>query len=102
MAFCSFGPSRDPDADQSKVAELVTLYALGSVWGQGIGTGLWLEALKHMRERGFTDVTLWVLEGNDRAVTFYERMGMRFDGKTKTETWQNRVTLNELRYHKNL
>jgi hypothetical protein len=29
-------------------------------------------------------------------------MGLSFDGKTKTETWQNGITLNELRYRKRL
>jgi hypothetical protein len=29
-------------------------------------------------------------------------MGMTFDGRAKTETWQNGVVLNELRYHTTL
>ena len=28
---------------------------------------------------------LWVLDGNDRAIGFYERQGFRFDGSSKTE-----------------
>jgi ribosomal protein S18 acetylase RimI-like enzyme len=98
VAFCSFMPSRDGDIDKSKVAELSTIYALESVWGQGIGKQLCAEAVRQMRERGFSEVMLWVLKGNDRAIKFYERMGMTFDGKTKTETRQNDITLHELRY----
>ena len=28
---------------------------------------------------------LWVLDGNPRAIDFYERQGFRFDGTRKTE-----------------
>lgn len=102
VAFCSFMPARDDDVDRTKVAELVTIYALESVWGQSIGRALWDEASQHMRERGFSEVVLWVLKGNDRAIKFYERMGMSFEGKTKTETRQNSITLHELRYRMTL
>jgi ribosomal protein S18 acetylase RimI-like enzyme len=102
IAFCSFAPTRDDDLDKSKVAELGTIYALESVWSQGIGQQLWNKAVTQMRERGFSEVMLWVLKGNDRAIKFYERMGLVFDGKTKTETWQNGITLNELRYRMKL
>jgi ribosomal protein S18 acetylase RimI-like enzyme len=98
VAFCSFAPSRDDDMDKTKVAELSTIYALESVWSQGIGQALWDEAIKHMRERGFTDVMLWVLKGNDRAIRFYERQGLGFDGKTKTERRGESLELHELRY----
>jgi L-amino acid N-acyltransferase YncA len=49
VAFCSFAPSRDDDADKSSVAELGTIYALESCWGQGIGQKLWDEAVRQMR-----------------------------------------------------
>jgi RimJ/RimL family protein N-acetyltransferase len=55
-----------------------------------------------MCERGFSEVMLWVLRGNERAIKFYERMGLTFDGKTKTETRQNGLTLHELRHHMKL
>jgi ribosomal protein S18 acetylase RimI-like enzyme len=102
VAFCSFTPARDEDLDKTNVAELGTIYALESCWGQGMGQQLWAEATKQMRGRGFNEVVLWVLKGNDRAIKFYERMGMIFDGKTKTETRQNGVVLNELHYRMKL
>ncbi|MGL4610904.1 MAG: GNAT family N-acetyltransferase [Trueperaceae bacterium] len=102
MAFCSFASSRDDDVDQTKVAELFTMYALESVWGQGIGEALWHEATKQMRERGFTEIMLWVLKGNKRAIKFYERQGLVFDGTTKTEAVTATLDLHELRYHKQL
>lgn len=102
VAFCSFAPTRDDDLEQTKVAELSTIYALESCWGQGVGKGLWEEATKQMRERGFDEVMLWVLRGNKRALKFYKRRGLRFEGKTKTETRQNGLELHELRYHMKL
>jgi RimJ/RimL family protein N-acetyltransferase len=99
VAFCSFAPTRDDDLDKTKVAELGTMYALESVWGQGIGRKLWHAATTQMCERGFSEVMLWVLRGNEHAIKFYERMGLTFDGKTKTETRQNGLALHELRYH---
>ena len=34
---------------------------------------------------GGADACPWVLDGNERAITFYERQGFRFDGSTKPE-----------------
>jgi ribosomal protein S18 acetylase RimI-like enzyme len=102
VAFCGFAPSRDEDVDKTKVAELGTIYALESVWDQGVGRMLWQEAIKRMREKGFVEVTLWVLEGNERAIKFYERQGMVFDGMTKTERLNESLELHELRYRMKL
>jgi ribosomal protein S18 acetylase RimI-like enzyme len=55
-----------------------------------------------MRQRGFTQVILWVLKGNDRAINFYERQGLVFDGKAKTEAVDQTLELHELRYRMRL
>ncbi|BBA92475.1 hypothetical protein GUT189_07880 [Streptococcus ruminantium] len=34
--------------------------------------------------QSFDKIALWVLEGNVRAIAFYEKIGFRFDGVTKT------------------
>jgi ribosomal protein S18 acetylase RimI-like enzyme len=102
VAFCGFAPSRDDDVDKTTTAELGTIYALETVWSQGIGKMLWQEAIKLMREKGFAEVTLWVLKGNDRAIKFYERQGMIFDGTTKTERLNETPELHELRYRMKL
>jgi hypothetical protein len=33
-----------------------------------------------MRERGYREAILWVVQGNDRAAAFYERNGWARDG----------------------
>ena len=37
-------------------------------------------ALDEMAEAGFAHALVWVLEGNDRAIGFYEASGWRLDG----------------------
>lgn len=49
------------------------------VHGRGVGHALLHEAI------GTAPAYLWVLDGNDRAIRFYERQGFRLDGATKTE-----------------
>nr|WP_237373616.1 hypothetical protein [Streptococcus ruminantium] len=46
----------------------------------------WLSAHASRFEKmqSFDKIALWVLEGNARAIAFYEKIGFRFDGVTKT------------------
>jgi ribosomal protein S18 acetylase RimI-like enzyme len=61
----------------ARMAELETLSVAEGERGQGIGRALMDAAYAVMRELGVTEVMLYVLEGNDGAVRFYERLGMR-------------------------
>ena len=45
--------------------------------GKHIGKGLYEHVLEYARENGFYNVTLNAWNGNDRAVGFYERCGMK-------------------------
>ena len=60
-----------------RMAELETLSVAEGQRGQGVGRALMDAAYAVMRELGATEVMLYVLEGNDGAVRFYERFGMR-------------------------
>ncbi len=51
----------------------MALYVRATAWGTGAGGRLLREALERLREPAYREVTLWVLEGNRRAVGFYER-----------------------------
>jgi GNAT superfamily N-acetyltransferase len=53
---------------------LFALYVRASWWGHGIGHALFTAAV------GDRSAYLWVLEGNSRAIRFYERQGFRLDG----------------------
>lgn len=72
VGMAAYGPCRDDDLDGS---ELYALYVLPRAWRSGTGTAM-LAACG--------DVTsLWVLEGNARAIAFYARHGFSFDGVRK-------------------
>jgi ribosomal protein S18 acetylase RimI-like enzyme len=77
--FAVTGPSEDADAEPS-TAELYAIYLEPDRVGTGLGRGLLDHAIADLRERGFTVVTLWVLETNERARRFYQVAGWRADG----------------------
>jgi GNAT superfamily N-acetyltransferase len=82
--FASTGPSRDPGAEAG-AAEVYALYLAPGVWRQGHGRALFAAAMDELRARGFTRVTLWVLDENERGRRFYEAVGMEPDGGAKVE-----------------
>ncbi|MFT4082762.1 MAG: GNAT family N-acetyltransferase [Nocardioides sp.] len=79
IGFVSRGHGRDDSHDLPAV-EVWALYVRAEFYGHGVGHAMLTEAL------GTSDAYLWVLDGNSRAVAFYERQGFRFDGSSKTET----------------
>jgi ribosomal protein S18 acetylase RimI-like enzyme len=71
---------------------------LPDFWDKGYGKKLFQETLEKLMTRGFTELVLWVLDTNTRGQRFYQARGLTLDGQKKSETWQNGVMLNELRY----
>ena len=58
-------------------------------------------SLDRLRDLGFTEVTLWVLDTNERSRRFYEAAGFALDGATKLhEIGGQAVT--EFRYRRSL
>ncbi len=68
----------DPQDDSR--GHLSRLYVDPTHWGHGIGTLLYERAITHLREQCFASATLWVLEGNVHARTWYERRGWNLNG----------------------
>lgn len=97
LGFAHICPTRDDDAQDNVVGELTSIYLHPDTWGNGLGPQLMGEALELLREAGNTDVTLWVLQGNARAIHFYEANGWSPDGATKEATIAD-TTVTELRY----
>ncbi len=74
VGFTSAGPSRDDDAPTEW--ELYVVNLLPEVHGSGLA-----DALLH-RILGERDATLWVVETNARARSFYARHGFVLEGAT--------------------
>ena len=71
VGFVGFDRSRDAGT-KSTVGEIWALYVSPEHWGKGAGLALWDGAREGLKEEGCTQVTLWVLLRNERALRFYE------------------------------
>lgn len=97
VGFCSLCPSRDEDARPS-TGEIAAIYVLPDSWNRGQGQGLMDAAIDEGRNRGYDEITLWVLDGNLRARRFYETYGFQCDGTTKEDNRWGSFTIREVRY----
>lgn len=93
VGFCDVVPSRDKDANPQTTAEIVAIYIHPGHWRRGAGRALCLRALEVARNEHFAAVTLWALASNNAARGFYETIGFRRDGTTKTERMANHELL---------
>ena len=96
VGFAVTEPSRDADVPPS-TGEVGLIYLEQEAAGKGIGRVLFAHAVEDLRQRGYAQATLWVLETNSRARRFYEAAGWSADGASKTEEWPG-VLLREVRY----
>ncbi|WP_455119753.1 N-acetyltransferase family protein [Rothia dentocariosa] len=92
LGFCRFSatPDKIDRADRATPGEtmngrLHALYIDPGALGQSIGHTLMNHALSTFAAWGCERATLWVLEGNSRAISFYERQGWRCTGATKVD-----------------
>jgi ribosomal protein S18 acetylase RimI-like enzyme len=99
VGFSSCGESRDDDAGPA-VGEVRSFFVAHGHWGRGVGRALMTAALDSLRERGYTEATVWSFAANDRANRFYERAGFTRDGAEKTEAEWAHVL--EVRYRRSL
>lgn len=72
VGFVGFDRSRDAGT-KSSVGEIWAMYVAPAHWGKGAGLALWDGAREGLKEEGCTQVTLWVLLRNERALRFYEQ-----------------------------
>ncbi|MET0781997.1 MAG: GNAT family N-acetyltransferase [Microbacterium sp.] len=81
--WAAIGPSLDDDLPDE--GQLYAIYALPQFWSAGVGHALMTDAEARLRGAGFERAHLWVLEGNERAASFYERHGWREDGAVQDD-----------------
>jgi ribosomal protein S18 acetylase RimI-like enzyme len=90
--FVDLGACRDEDMSPETVGEVTAIYVRPEAWGQGIGEALMREAMARLRNGGSVEVALWVIQGNRRAVGFYERLGFRADGVVRIREMYGKPT----------
>ncbi|HEM5489841.1 TPA: GNAT family N-acetyltransferase [Streptococcus suis] len=79
VGFVCYGAGSREDLQEA--GELYALYVLADYYDQGIGYQLMQAALEKLQS--YETVSLWVLDGNTRAIAFYEKIGFQFDGVKK-------------------
>jgi len=72
VGFVGYDRSRDANS-RPTVGEIWALYVSPAHWGKGAGLALWDGAREGLKEEGCTQVTLWVLLRNERALRFCEQ-----------------------------
>ena len=78
VGFISYGNFRD---ETIQAGEIIALYVLKDYYGKGIAQKLVKAALTALDH--FSEIFLWVLKDNKRAIAFYQKMGFTFDGQEK-------------------
>ena len=78
VGFISYGSFRD---ETIQAGEIIALYVLKDYYGKGIAQKLVKVALTALDH--FSEIFLWVLKDNKRAIAFYQKMGFTFDGREK-------------------
>ena len=92
LGFCHFSAAPN-NADRVERAtpggtmngRLHSLYIDPDALGQGIGHALMSHALSTFAVWECERAPLWVLEGNSRTISFYERQGWQLTGDTKVD-----------------
>ena len=100
IGFAHASPSRDDDASEA-VGEVGAIYVLASAWGMGVGRALMTAAVNTLREARFTEATLWVLDTNARARSFYESAGWALEGAEILDESRG-FSMREVRYRRPL
>lgn len=94
--FVSYGRLKTPPPGSSPIrplysAEIYGLYLLPAYYRQGLGTRLMAEAAQQLRAMKHKSLCLWVIEKNNRAVSFYKERGGERIGKHDIEIGPSRV-----------
>lgn len=76
IGFVGYGAYRDNTLPDH--GEIFAIYVLKEYHGKGVGYTLINTAFQKLSE--YKKVAVWVLNGNDRAIRFYQRYGFDLDG----------------------
>ena len=87
VGFVGYGKCRNEDLCDA--GEVFAIYVLAEYYGKGVGRALMDAALDLLPQ---DRVAVWVLQGNKRAIRFYEKCGFRSDGKSDTKILGSPIT----------
>jgi len=76
VGFISYGNYRD---ETIQAGEIIALYVLKDYYGKGVSKQLMHAAFVALDQ--FSEIYLWVLKDNKRAIAFYQKMGFTLDGQ---------------------
>lgn len=80
VGLIGYGKCRNEDP--ADTGEIFAIYILKEYYGKGVGKALMDAALSLLD--GYSRIAVWVLEGNVRAIRFYEKCGFKADGRKET------------------
>lgn len=86
------------DDNTTADGEIYAIYFHPHFWGTSGPHKAFQFCISRLREQGFTNLFLWVLNSNQRARRFYEKYGFAFDGTQ--QQIQLGKSLTQLRYSK--
>lgn len=93
VAFASAGPARDHPGFEM---ELMTLYALKSAQGRGLGRALFTEIVQTLKADGFQNLALWVLDANPTRGWYLRQGGREAGEKTEGQLREVRIVWDTL------
>lgn len=96
VGILTVGCNTDGDLPK-EYGQLYSIYLLPGYEGMGIGSKLLVEGLSLLRTDGYKKATLWVLDTNTKARSWYEHKGWEVEGKTNVDK-RDTFDLNEVRY----
>ncbi|MBM2615911.1 GNAT family N-acetyltransferase [Actinoplanes sp. LDG1-06] len=88
------GPPHDETADPAAVGELWQIHVRPDRHRRGIGQALHAACVNEWRRRGVREAHVEVWEANEGGRRFYDRLGYRFDARTRPaygDTWYIRL-----------
>lgn len=101
VGFSAFGPCRDENSKPTD-AEVWAIYLAPSKWSTGLGRQLWLRSKEALRSQGASNISLWVISGNERAINFYTAAGFCPEPGSAKAFELGGIQLHEVRYVRKL
>lgn len=83
------------------LGEVISIYLLPEYIGLGYGKKLLDFVIEQLKEKGYNEAFLWVLEENEKARNFYEKYGFKLDNDYLEDTIGGKK-LKEVRYVLNI